>query len=428
MVKGNRMNQSPGLPHGFSTEEFKDRFIRLHDEMSIQRIEAILLTTEADITYFSGISSQFWESPTRPIFLIITTEHGTPIAVVPDIMKETFADSWIPASHTHTWPSPSPTEDDGVTLLVEQLRPYKQIGMPMGPETSLRMPLRDFDAIRDKLADTGTTFHDVTQMVRGVRMVKSRAEIQKIRIACQLASASFAALPGILGARTTRTSERDAVREMTVDMIQRGIDRVKYIVGKSGTNGYTSVVCGASDKVLQPGEVFVIDTGGVYDRYFCDFNRNYLIVGKGEPEPAHNAYLESHHHMLWDATECGLAVAKPNVTVGDVWKAMTDHLIAQGIDSKAFDTGRQGHFLGSQLTELPSVVAHETTVLRAGMVLTLEPGVPLRDGKCLVHEECVVITEDGCELLSDRAPRDMARIPVSREYDQAECRVVFNDI
>ena len=64
------------------------------------------------------------------------------------------------------------------------------------------------------------------------------------------------------------------------------------------------------------------------------------------------------------------------------------------------DNGRLGHGLGIQLTEWPSLIPADETVLEPGMVLTLEPGIETRDGNMLVHEENIVITENGARWLS----------------------------
>ena len=71
------------------------------------------------------------------------------------------------------------------------------------------------------------------------------------------------------------------------------------------------------------------------------------------------------------------------------------------------DVGRMGHGLGAQLTEWPSLMASDNTPLTAGMVITLEPGMEFEAGKLMVHEENIVITESGAELLSKRAAADM---------------------
>ena len=65
------------------------------------------------------------------------------------------------------------------------------------------------------------------------------------------------------------------------------------------------------------------------------------------------------------------------------------------------------HGLGMQLTEWPSNTIWDETVLAPGMVITLEPGMTFAPGKMMVHEENLVIREDGAELLSRRAPPEL---------------------
>ena len=71
------------------------------------------------------------------------------------------------------------------------------------------------------------------------------------------------------------------------------------------------------------------------------------------------------------------------------------------------NVGRLGHGLGMQLTEWPSIAANDHTVLRPGMVMTLEPSMAIGPDKMMVAEENILITEAGAELLTQRAPRDL---------------------
>ena len=78
-----------------------------------------------------------------------------------------------------------------------------------------------------------------------------------------------------------------------------------------------------------------------------------------------------------------------------------------GAGDAASDPGRLGHGLGMQLTEWPSLIAHDHTVLEPGMVLTLEPSIPTSGGKMIVHEENIVILETGARYLSSVAPKSL---------------------
>ena len=69
--------------------------------------------------------------------------------------------------------------------------------------------------------------------------------------------------------------------------------------------------------------------------------------------------------------------------------------------------GRMGHGLGMELTEWPSVMPGDDTLLEPGMVLTIEPGMAFVPGKEMVHEENILITEEGARILTRRAPAEM---------------------
>ena len=71
------------------------------------------------------------------------------------------------------------------------------------------------------------------------------------------------------------------------------------------------------------------------------------------------------------------------------------------------NVGRLGHGLGLQLTEPPSHRLGEKTVIKENMVLTIEPAMEYAPGKMIVHEENIVIQEDGAELITKRAPKEI---------------------
>ena len=100
----------------------------------------------------------------------------------------------------------------------------------------------------------------------------------------------------------------------------------------------------------------------------------------------------------------GFDAARPGRRARDLFRAM-DGVLTGG----AAPPGRLGHGLGMQLTEGPSLMPADTTILLPGMVLTLEPSIPLGPGRMLVHEEVIVVREDGPQFLS---PRIGPEIPV----------------
>ena len=66
-----------------------------------------------------------------------------------------------------------------------------------------------------------------------------------------------------------------------------------------------------------------------------------------------------------------------------------------------------GHGIGLQVTEPPSIHSDDKTVLMENMIITLEPCFEYLPGKMLVHEENILITAQGYELLSSRTPQEI---------------------
>ena len=389
----------PSRPaRGFPRSEFEARAARAQALMTEAGLDGLLVTIKANVRYFSGFDSQFWESPTRPWFLLVPRD-GAPAAVIPEIGAPGMAATWV--EDIRTWPAPVP-EDDGVSLLaaaIEALpRRFARIGAELGPETALRMPAADFERVRKAVAPCEIA--DGSAVIRRLRMIKSPAEIARIRHICRLASDAFEALPARLAAGD---SEREACRKLRLELIGRGADDTPYVMGASGPGGYDNIVMGPTDRVLGPGDLLIIDTGSVFDGYFCDFDRNFAF---GPPDDD----ARRAHDVVYRATETGIAAARPGATTSEVWRAMAAVLEAGG--SIGNNVGRLGHGLGLEMTEPPSNRPGDDTPLAPGTVLTIEPGMLFAPGRMMVHEENLVVTEDGSELLTRRAPPEMPVIPV----------------
>ena len=377
---------------GFSTGEFEARHARAQSIMREEGFDALVVCSPHNVRYFSGFDSQFWESPTRPWFIVVPAV-GAPIAVIPEIGAPEMARTWV--KDIRTWPSPQPS-DDGVSLLASVLtglaRRTGRIGFELGREHSLRMPVVDFLALRDRL---GLELGNGSPCLWRIRMVKSQAEIDKIRHICAIASDAYGHVPEIVSGSD---SEREAARKLRIDLAKRGADATPFLPCVSGPGGVAQIVCGPGDRAFAEGDIVFFDTGSTFDGYFCDFDRNYA-VGR-----VSDACLRAHEAM-WLATEAGIAAARPGARTDDVFAAMAR--IIEDAGSIGNTVGRIGHGLGLQLTEPPSHMPGDGTVIAPGMVLTIEPGMEYAPGKMIVQEENIVVTEDGAVLLTTRAPREL---------------------
>jgi len=258
-----------------------------------------------------------------------------------------------------------------------------------GHETSLRMPLADYERLMASLP--GLDLVDATSMVRSLRMVKSEAEIEKIAHICTIASNAFARAHEIF---YEGQPFAEVFRAFRMECLAQGADDVPYLAGGADIGGYQDIISPPSQRLLQKGDILMLDTGATFDGYYCDFDRNYAI-GKDD------GLSRRAHDTLWRATEAGLAVAKPGTTCRELFQAMAK-VIAE-MDCPEGDVGRMGHGLGMQLTEQPSHAAFDETVLEENMVITLEPSLGYGDGRIMVHEENIVVQNGAPRLLSRRA-------------------------
>lgn len=378
---------------GFPQSEFEQRTARAQAMMAALEVDAILLTTEPNVRYFSGFFTQFWLSPTRPWFLLVPLQ-GKPIAVIPTIGMVGMLDTWI--DDVRCWSSPQPG-DDGISLLTSTIQElparYGRIGVSLGAESHLRMPAQDFQVLRDKLAATEVV--DCSRLLLELCSIKSDAEVEKIKYVCELTSDSFHALPEFA---SVGDSEREIVRSMRMDLLKRGADNTPYIVSASGPDGYDNIIMGPTDRKLENGDLLIIDTGTVFDGYYCDFDRNFAFGHASDK-------TKRAYETVFKSTDAGFEAARPGATTSDLWRAMWSVLEAGGAEGN--DVGRMGHGLGAQLTEWPSITATDNTELRPGMIMTLEPGMSYDNGKQMVHEENILITGSGAIMLSKRAAAEL---------------------
>ena len=382
---------------GFDDAEFAARCKLVQAAMTQADVGALLLTSEAEIRYFTGFMTQFWQSPTRPWFVVMPLS-GKPIAVIPSIGAPLMRQGYV--GDIISWASPD-EDDDGITLVADVIRQHVSkdaaLGMLMGRETAVRMPLADLFALQKIL---GMPLRDMTAAIQKVRMVKSPAEQAKLRYICGIVADVFEHVPEWLRPGMPLDA---CFRRFKMDALERGVDDVSYLVGAAGAGGYDDIIAPPTSTPVAAGDVVMFDTGCVWDGYFSDFDRNFSI---GPP----SQQAADAHKTLFDATEAALTMLRPGITAADLFTTMDKILRPDGSageDAGGDDVGRYGHGLGIQLTETPSHTAWDRTEITAGMALTIEPSISYGSGFVMVAEENLLVHDDHIELLSRRAPRDL---------------------
>ena len=378
---------------GFNTSEYQNRVAKLRQKMQRHNIDIILITSPHNFRYFTGLDSYFWESPTRPWFLLIPIEKE-PIVVIPSIGKTALSKTWI--NNIITWPSPNP-KDEGITILKETILSINSnkcsIGCELGKENYLRMSINDYQNLCTLLSNH--QFVDASPYIWELRMIKSEDEISKIKDICKIASQAFDHLPNLLKNQLTETQICNIMKK---SLLKIGADHTLYMSCASGPGGYDQIICDPTDKTLQNEDVLMIDTGTTLDGYFCDFNRNF---GFGKITDS----AKMANEVLWETTEVGMQNARPGAQCSDISNAMIAILQKKGLINNSI--GRMGHGLGLQVTEPPSIVPYDNTILQPGMIIAIEPCFEYAPSVMLVHEENILITNNGYKRLTSRTPRNM---------------------
>ena len=375
----------------FPKEEYLKRLDNIHKKLENENIDAIVITSPANFRYFSGLDSNFWESPTRPWFLIIS-KNGKIKALVPSIGLSAIESTFI--KDIEVWQSPNP-KDEGTSLLKKIIKTFPKnsnIGFELGMETYLRMSIKEFLKIKKDLQEYN--FIDSTNIVWSLRKIKSDLEIKNIEKVCSITSKVF---NNLINKISLGMSEREIATIFKKDLINNGVDYIMYLSCVSGINGYNQIICNPSEKKIGDGDILIIDTGSTLNGYYCDFDRNF---GFGNI----NQKSLDAYDKLWNATEKTLEIIKPGISCKEVYESLSKNLFSSNVKSSV---GRMGHGFGLQLTEPPSIMIDDNTILEKNMILALEPSIEIENDLMLVHEENILITQNGNRLLSSRTPKEL---------------------
>tara|TARA_B100000212_G_scaffold123496_1_gene92602 strand:- start:981 stop:2132 length:1152 start_codon:yes stop_codon:yes gene_type:complete len=375
----------------FPKEEYLKRLDNIHKKLENENIDAIVITSPANFRYFSGLDSNFWESPTRPWFLIIS-KNGKIKALVPSIGLSAIESTFI--KDIEVWQSPNP-KDEGTSLLKKIIKTFPKnsnIGFELGMETYLRMSIKEFLKIKKDLQEYN--FIDSTNIVWSLRKIKSDLEIKNIEKVCSITSKVF---NNLINKISLGMSEREIATIFKKDLINNGVDYIMYLSCASGINGYNQIICNPSEKKIGDGDILIIDTGSTLNGYYCDFDRNF---GFGNI----NQKSLDAYNKLWNATEKTLEIIKPGISCKEVYESLSKNLFSSNVKSSV---GRMGHGFGLQLTEPPSIMIDDNTILEKNMILALEPSIEIENDLMLVHEENILITQNGNRLLSSRTPKEL---------------------
>jgi Xaa-Pro dipeptidase len=280
------------------------------------------------------------------------------------------------------------TDGDDPYLLVSDLA-----GGPKRVAVADSMPAVHVLGLRDALPGVPQTL--AGRVLAELRMRKDAAEVAELRTAAQAIDRVHARMGEFL--KPGRT-EAQVGRNIADAIVAEGHTGAAFVIVGSGPNG-ASPHHELSDRVIEPGDVVVIDIGGpVATGYNSDCTRTYAVG----VEPAEDVL--STYAVLRQAQEAACRVVRPGVSAESVDRAAREIIAAAGFGDQFVH--RTGHGIGLDVHEAPYIVSGNRLELAPGMAFSVEPGIYLEGRWGARIEDIVVVTDDGGERLNER-PREL---------------------
>ncbi|CAN5242142.1 aminopeptidase P family protein [soil metagenome] len=232
-------------------------------------------------------------------------------------------------------------------------------------------------------------------LVESLRVTKDDGEVARVEAAAAIASA---ALDNVRQRLLERPTESEFALELDTEIRRLGAEGNSFetIVG-SGPNG-AKPHARPTERVIGEGDLVVLDFGALVDGYCSDMTRTMMV---GEATPTQQRMLD----VVTESQAAGVTAVRAGVAAVEVDGACRSVIEAAGWGD-AFVHGT-GHGVGLEIHEEPRVSYGSDATLAAGYVVTVEPGVYLPEHGGVRVEDTVVVTDDGCRLLT-HAPKDPA--------------------
>jgi Xaa-Pro aminopeptidase len=360
---------------------YEDRLDRARARMRELDVDVLLLSTGADLPYFTGYEAM----PLERLTMLVVPVEADAVLVVPTLEAPRVVEQ-PDAFELFTWDE----TDDPIEIvagLVVGLAP-DTTSAAIGDHTWARFVLDLQHALPD------VEFRRATDVTGPLRVVKDAAEVAALRAAATVVDDVAQAMRDRPFAGRT---ELEVHRELVERMLEGGHERANFAIVAAGANA-ASPHHDPSHRMITDGDVVLCDFGGTMHGYCSDITRMFVV---GEV----NAEVRDAYDVLFAAQEAGVQAA----TVGTPCEAVDAAARAVITDAGYGDffVHRTGHGIGTEAHEDPYVVSGNATPLVAGHAFSVEPGIYLPGRFGLRLEDIVVATDAGPERLN-HAARDLA--------------------
>lgn len=387
----------------FPYEEYRLHVEKLQNEMKKMNLDGLLLTTPENIYYASGYRSWYISSLFRPVYVLVPSD-GDPAVILRILERATVrATSWTPnifvsgTTSRNIGDIDAGTHVEATELAIQKLCPNaKRIGLEKGEGAQQHWSLNILEELIERNPEID--FVDGALAYQKARMIKSDWEINKIRSVGYITERAIEET--FKNIRPGQTTEKDVSRSIASLMTASGVDKISYLTVTSGDQKYTTLNAYATDRVVQFGEIVLVDISGHIDGYASDLTRMMYLGNEIPSEIAKMAKLSS------ECVVVGKQFMKPGQSISELNKVIENHLR----DSKYGDyvVHASGHSMGLNVVEFPMISDDSEYYLEEGMVFAVENGLyPFHreygaDNMFLAFrmEDEILVTKDSSEWIT----------------------------
>lgn len=354
-------------------EELRARQGHLAGKLAARRLDGLIVSAQANIRYLAGFtgSNGLLAIGQGAVVLFTDPRYGAQAAEQAGcrvrVVRRLIEGGLVPVLRRLGW---------------------KRIGF----EPS-RLPYSMYEKLRAGLPGT-VRLVPTENLMEELRAVKSAEEIARIRRSAATALEAFARVSAMI---RPGMKETEVAAELDYQMRRLGAEGPAFdtIVASGERSAWPHA--GASSKALEAGEPVLIDMGARQDGYASDLTRM-VALGRAPRR------IAAMHRAVLEAQLAALEAVREGVSCGAVDRAARQVLRRHGLER--YFVHSTGHGLGLEIHEPPRLGARERTRLRAGMVVTIEPGVYIPGVGGVRIEDTVVVTPNGAEILTD-APKEL---------------------
>jgi len=358
-----------------------DRAPRLREALAAAEVDALLVTDLTNVRYLTGFTGSAGRLLVTAEALVLTTD-GRYADQAPAQAAAAGVDVEVAVGAT--------LADQDRTLAA---------AVPSGARLGLEAASVTWaDLRRYEREPFGSELVPTEGLVEAARAVKDVGEVDRLARAAAIADA---ALTEVAPRLLDRPTETEVGLELDFTMRRLGADDVSFeTIVASGPNGAVPHHR-PDDRTIVPGDLVVIDFGALVEGYHSDMTRSYVI---GEP----NAQQRELYDLLLRVQFAGLAAVRAGVPARQVDAVCRQAVADAGY--AAWYLHSTGHGVGLQIHEDPFESPTSTLDLRAGDVVTVEPGLYRVGFGGFRIEDLVVVTDSGCQILT-HSPKDTPDVP-----------------